>query len=256
MFEQAIVIEAGENYIVRHERLKWMLRHTYKSFRWNFDMLNDIHVNLNSKKVCVILNEEQLQIKLMTLPKTNPENLKHLIRNELFYSFKEAENMSFSYEILKESNSNFELIVYATSCNNLKLAERYLSSKARITGVYLIQFCLLECYKKKLKNKSYFLFFNYMGSLYLMCCYNHQLFHNKIVKRDEGNKDFTSIFNDFLNQIKFMDYKEPEVVYFANFSSEEFKQVCIEDIACENLGEINHKHLMKIVRDKKGKTNA
>jgi hypothetical protein len=257
MFEGTNVLEIGDNYIVRHERVRRLFKYSYKSFRWNLSEPLDIPMDLNFKKACVILNDEQLHIKLMTLPKSRPEILKDLIKRELFYWFKDAETMAFDYEILQENNNNCELLVFSTSCRNMNLLEKHLNNNARIAGVYLIQFCFLKCFKDKLKEKNYLFIFNYMESLYMQYCLEGKIFHSQINKENNWKYEFTNVFSDFLDQIKSLNYTEPDVAYFASFTQEQFKQICIEDIRCENLGEINHKLLIKsIKRDKVGKRNA
>lgn len=251
MIQGSNVLEIGDNYIVRHERVRRLFKYSYKSLRWNLNEPLDIAMDLNFKKACVILNDEQLHIKLMTLPRSKPEILKDLIRRELLYWYKDADTMAFDFEILQENNNNCELLVFSTSCRNINLLEKHLNNNARIAGVYLIQFCFLKCYKDKLKEKNYLFIFNYMGSLYMQYCFKDKIFHSQITKEDNWKHEFINVFRDFLDQVKSLNYTELNVAYFANFTQDQFKQMCIEGIRCENLGEINHKLLMKSIRKNK-----
>src|SRR5690349_13161918 len=55
-----------------------------------------VNVDIRRKKIYVIVEGEEVYIKLITIPRVNYSKIEDLIRGELLYYFKEIENILFT----------------------------------------------------------------------------------------------------------------------------------------------------------------
>lgn len=60
-------------------------------------------VNMEKRKLYLILEGERVYAKFITLPRINSKNkINEIIKNELIYEFSDIDNILYSYDIFKE----------------------------------------------------------------------------------------------------------------------------------------------------------
>jgi hypothetical protein len=251
MFGKNAVIEINDNYLVKHEATRKKLHLTFKSDNYRLDILRDIYIDLKRKKVSILLEGEEINIKMMTLPKIKKVALYDLIKKELFYYFKDLDNIVFNYNILKEHKSKFDILVFCVDERKINFVKKCLNTNIKIQGVYLIQFSFLNYFKPKIKEKNYGFVFIYRENLYFLYCIENMVLHNNVYKIAADSTELKNLLYNFMQNSKILYDKEVTKVYFANCSSIQTPYDEIDKITYENLGDIEETELINSVAIKR-----
>jgi hypothetical protein len=253
MLGKSTVLEVGENYITKHDVTSRYLGLKLNSTNYNTDIFRSINMELFARKASIILTGEQLYTKLMTLPKAKKEVMQDLIKSELYYHFKDMNDIAFNYTIFKENKTNYELLVFCINCRNFYRMQKHFSNKMTITGIYLIQFCCLNYFKIKINEKNFIFALRYLDNLYLLYCVDYNIIYCETIKEIVSDYNLTNVLHSFIDQGKATYNVEVNKIYFANFADEDIKNSISHISHFENLGQLDNKSLIKGLKAKRRK---
>jgi hypothetical protein len=244
MFRKNSVIEINDRFLIKYEGARKKFRVIYKSDSYRFEDLKDIYVDLKYKRAAVILEGEEITVKLLTFPKVKKEALNGLIKNELFYYFKDIDNIVFKYSIINEYNNKLDIHVYCIDKRKINLIENCLNSSTRIKGIYLIQFCIINYFRSKIKEKDYVFAFQYKDNLYFLYCINNKVLHSSVNKTTINEIQFEALLYNFIENCKILYEKDVYKIYYSDCENSRILQDSLRNINCENLGSIDSNKLV------------
>lgn len=245
MFRDSTIIEIHDDFVIKHvSGLKGRLTNS-EGTNYYVELLDDAKASLKIKRAVFVLDGVDINIKTITLPKLKKKVLNDLIKNELLYYFKDLDSIVFRYSVFKEYNNKQDILVFCIDKRRINLALRYMNNNVKLRGVYLIQFCFLNCFKAKLKDKNYIFMFVHREKLYLLYVVENKLFNCVIHKCAPIDNNAKNHLNNFMESCHMLYETEINTVYMANFSEEEVYKCKLEKINMINLGRINARKLVK-----------
>lgn len=137
-----------------------------------------VRISLNNKKAYIVIEGEEIYIKYFKFPKVSERKLYELINNELNYLYRN-ESFVFNYKKIKQSINTVEVIVFYFRAEKLNLVDKFVEKK-ELKAVRLIQVCVLNYYKKIIKEKDYFMIFKYNLSNYIISIRNNSICENEV----------------------------------------------------------------------------
>lgn len=187
-------------------------------------------------KLILVLEDEEVYIKYLTLPKVEEDTLERMIIEEFKYYYKLKEDICFSYSILNKNEYNMEIVLFYI--NSKKLNNLNMKGMKKVKAVYLLQFCVME-YLKRFSNidENYILCFNYKKNIYFLLCNKGMLKANyteKILSVSKAGLEqkldrFVEMNKGFGSLIK---------LYILGFKKETLNSLDLK-YEYEDLGEIN-----------------
>jgi hypothetical protein len=237
---QKIIFELCGNTITKSELLKRSVENVEIKLE-SMDM-----INIKRKDIFVIIDEEKIFIKLISLPNVKKDLFNNLIENELNYLFKYDSQKLYSYSIFKQHKTSIELLIFCFNSEKLSMIDKSVKFKKNFKAFYLIQFCFLFYFKNLIKDKDYFFIFSYNSSLYLLKCLGDNLINNKIIKNFNGSYvEFMESFNE-IKDIGYEKYEKNNIkkVYFCNFIYSDIIIEVSKEYDCVDLGSINRKDMI------------
>ncbi|MCM8711031.1 hypothetical protein M2651_08325 [Clostridium sp. SYSU_GA19001] len=244
MFRRQIVIELGEEYIAKHN--------SYKSFEYKLNISEGINIDIKKSKVNIVLEGEEVNVRNFILPKTKSNQVYDLIKDELYYYFRNIDNLIFAYSIIKQDKDNQQFAVFCVNSNKLAVINELMHTDINIRGIYLLQFSVINYFKRKIKSENYIFIFEYRDKLYLLCCIYNKVIYNSIIKDYVNEENLIRKFYDFINKSKKYSEKNIENIYFANIRSKKIIDLISRDFKCEDLGDLNQKRLFRGIAAKRG----
>lgn len=136
-------------------------------------------ISLKNKTIMLVIEGEELFIKTISIPKVNKRYVYYILRNEITEQY--GENVMFSYEIIKDERTCYNIILYCFHENKyslLKDSSLYNCSGLRIN---FIQNYVKDLYVKEIKEKKFILLFNYRNYIYMLKVKNNILTYNKVI---------------------------------------------------------------------------
>lgn len=201
-------------------KIKWseINDKSYKaSAHSNFKELNSDKI-LKRNSVYILIENEEIYTRLITVPKFRKWRLYNIIENEIKYYFNNNSNMSYNYSVLYSDKNKTKVIVACINTNNIDSLKKKLI-KCRIISLNLIQICFLDYFKKYINDNSFIFLFAYNSSLYVLGCIENVIISNNIIKNIDFNNMDADIIKDFLINCRdiYMEY-EFSSIYYANIS--------------------------------------
>ncbi|NMM61389.1 hypothetical protein HBE96_01475 [Clostridium sp. P21] len=146
--------------------------------------IDDIKVELRNKNIFVIVQGEQVYVKLIEVPKVGRKKLYSVIKSELEYRFKnmDMDKIMFTYDVFKDNGKSLDVIVFCLNWDKDNAIEKCVKKGGSIKGIYPIQFCILNNYKKLIREHEYIFTFLYEYKLYLLACVNGKILANSVIK--------------------------------------------------------------------------
>ncbi|MGO5108673.1 hypothetical protein [Clostridium sporogenes] len=145
-------------------------------------------VNMEKRKLYLILEGERVYAKFITLPRINNKNkINEIIKNELIYEFNDIDNILYSYDILKKNRTNMESIIFCINIGNNKILKKCMGQCKNIAGIYSIQFSVLNLYKEYIKEKNYIFLFKHKKYTYIILYSENNLIYSNFIY--EGEKE-------------------------------------------------------------------
>lgn len=198
--------------------------------------IDDIKIDFKNKNLFIIVDGEEIYVKLMTFPKVKQENLHEFIKEELQYRFKNIDNIMFTYQITKDNGSSLEVIVFCLNWSKYNLIKKCTERGGKIKGIFPMQFCILNNYKNRIKDKNYILIFIHENILYLLACSDNKMIANSVMKT------FTE--DSFIDELKKFQVKcsisqehdQFNKIFFLNFPYKTLIKDAEELYSCIDLG--------------------
>ncbi|EPY2275429.1 hypothetical protein ACXAT3_000107 [Clostridium sporogenes] len=145
-------------------------------------------VNMEKRKLYLILEGERVYAKFITLPRINNKNkINEIIKNELIYEFNDIDNILYSYDILKKNKTNMESIIFCINIGNNKILKKCMGQCKNIAGIYSIQFSVLNLYREYIKEKNYIFLFKHKKYTYIILYSENNLIYSNFIY--EGEKE-------------------------------------------------------------------
>lgn len=205
--------------------------------------ITGVNVDIHRKKIYVIVEGEEVYIKLITIPRVNYSKIEDLIRGELLYYFKEIENILFTYSILKEADRCFEVIVFCLNADKIDVLQKSFCDISQVKGIYLIQFCILNFMKKTINEDNFNVVFSLKKSLYLMEVKFNILKKNRVIKEVMSSEEFKFQVDDFI-KYKISSYND-ENTYFVNIDNKVWIEEYIKEGCFKDLGRFSEKEIIE-----------
>lgn len=237
-----IILELSGNIIIKSELLKKRL----DNLEIKLDSDEIINTNIKGKDIFVLIDEEQIFIKLISIPNVKKSHFNLIIENELKYLFKYDSQKLYSYSIFKKHKSSIELLIFCFNSEKLFIIDKSVKYKQNFKAFYLIQFCFLCYFNNIIKDKDYFFIFLYNSSLYLLECIEDNLINNKLIKDFKGSYDeFIQAFND-MEDNSYKEYKRngKKKIYHCNFIYSNIIVEVSKSYECVDLGCISRKDII------------
>ncbi|MBC2580314.1 hypothetical protein [Clostridium sp. DJ247] len=195
-------------------------------------------VNLKDKNLSIVVNDEEVYIKLITIPRVPKERIYFIIKNELAYRFKNVSNIIFSYQIVHHKKDKLEVMVFCLNWNKSNLINRFAEEGIRIEKLVPVQFHIIDNYSKRIKEKEYGIIFLREKSLYFVGCVENKMITNKVISIYDNLQD--NIFIDELEKFKikcsvFGFENELTNLFFLNFPYKELVNSLSESYNCNYL---------------------
>lgn len=124
MFKRNAVLEIGEEY---------KLYESKSLTNYNLDALNyridkeKLKIDLKKKRLYLLIEGEELFIRMMTIPKVSKDKIYSMIKSELEYYFKSIKEIVFTYTITGINNKNIELLVFCINADKLSLLKNFVA---------------------------------------------------------------------------------------------------------------------------------
>ncbi|MDS1002537.1 hypothetical protein P9J83_03345 [Clostridium sporogenes] len=147
-------------------------------------------VNMEKRKLYLILEGERVYAKFITLPRINNKNkINELIKNELIYEFRDIDNILYSYDILKKNKTSMESIIFCINIGNNNMLKKYMLECNNIEGIYSIQFSVLNLYKEYMKEKNYIFLFKHKKYTYIILYSENNLIYSNFIYEGEEEQN-------------------------------------------------------------------
>lgn len=200
--------------------------------------------NKFEKNVIIIMENEEIYIKYITVPRVRRDEVERIVRDELRFYYRTDTDITFSYSILKKSKTSMELVVFYINSNSLNTIA--LKNIKSIKSIYLIQFCYTKYVKSISKLNNYVIAFIYKQNLYFVFCEAGLIKYNYIFRNfNESAIEFETCLNYFMNLNKDIE-DNLNMIYISGFREETICGLRIS-YCFENLGNIEQSELFKAV---------
>lgn len=244
MFGKKAIIEVDENNVIKHEIIGGCFKFKYRSECYNFSALKNLHIDLKHKATSILLEGEEVGVKLINLPKVKKEILQDLIRDELLYHFDNLDSIVFTYTISKEDKSSLAVLVFCVNITKINFVQSCLKRSRRIKNIRPIQFCFLSFIKPRIIEKNYAVAFTYRDYIYFLYCINNRMLYNRVYEKTQHEMELKNLFQSFLENCSIISEDAINRIYFAN-CNHTFNNNVYNQISCINLGSIEEKLLLK-----------
>lgn len=205
--------------------------------------IDGINVDIRRKKIYVIVEGEEVYIKLITIPRVHYSKIEGLIKGELLYYFKEIENILFTYSILKEDDRCFEVIIFCLNADKIDVLQKNFCDISQVKGIYLIQFCILNFMKKTINEDSFNVVFSLKKSLYLMEVKYNILKQNRVIKEVTSSEEFKFKVNSFI-KYKMSSHNDVNT-YFVNIENKVWLEEYLKEGCFKDLGKLSDKEIIE-----------
>lgn len=227
----------------RNTRLKHNIPNIY-----DITDIGDIKSFIKGKRLIAIYEGEEVYIRFLKLPHVRKGAIDNLINHELNFIFKNIDDISYTYEILRRTKKEMELMVFCINTDKNRMLEKYFNRNI-IRGVFLIQSFFISYIFSQIENDTFICTFIYGSHLYIAGCLKGKTFFNNIIRNFDGNLiTFTGklqIAQDKFSQTE-IKYTETRciTIYFLNFDYKSVFEETSKKYNCISLGKIDEKDLI------------
>ncbi|MFT8314666.1 MAG: hypothetical protein ABF633_10540 [Clostridium sp.] len=194
-----------------------------------------------TKNSTIIMENEEIYIKYITIPKINKDKIEKIVRDELRFYYRTDADITFSYSVLKKNKTSFDLIVFYINSNILNDID--LKDTRNVKAIYLIQFCYAKYLKDISKYNNYIIAFIHNQRLYFVFCEKKLIKCSYIFRNfKESAVEFEKCLEYFINLDKNIE-DNFEMIYILGFKEETVADIKIS-YCIENLGSINQSKLL------------
>lgn len=197
-----------------------------------------------NKNLFVIIEEEDIHIKHLVVPKVDEKTLNSILSNKLYYLYgKKAEEIFYTYEKWSTRGKQIEILLYCINCEKLKELQIH-KNKLKLHKVNLIQTCFIKYYLKRIKEKDYIMIFKYNKSIYFLALVDGKIIGNKFLK-SYNNEQISNALSFIMNKLK--NYREwMSNIYYANLEENTINQIkeFQEENKLINLGNLTEQQIL------------
>lgn len=191
----------------------------------------------------IIMENEEMYIKYITIPKVKKYKLEKIVRDELRFYYRTDEDITFSYSILKKNKTNMELIIFYINSNSLNTM--VLKNIKNVKAIYLIQFCYVKYVKDISKLNNYVIAFIHKKNIYFVYCEGGLIKYNYIFRNfHESAIQFETCLNYFTNLKKDI-VENLQMIYIIGFRKETVGSIKMP-YSFENLGYMDQNKLFHL----------
>ncbi|WMJ81393.1 hypothetical protein RBU49_03805 [Clostridium sp. MB40-C1] len=215
----------------------------------------ELKIKVKNRKLYIMLEGEEIHVKLLKLPKVYNEKLENMIENEMIYLYgTKANEIYYDYSVLKENKNDLDVLVFCVNCELLSNMKSYNKFKNSIKRVSLVQMHFIEYLKRYILENKYILILEYYNNIYFTAIYKDKIIANKVVKSSEN--DYDSLVNgvNFIkDRISIINVKIDNI-YTCNINNYRFNQYLseIKDVKYKNLGELKENRVIEcFVKDRR-----
>lgn len=189
----------------------------------NINPFKDITgIKIKNKNVYIIVEGEEVHIKLLKLPKVSRWDLNSLIKNELVFLYgKKANNIFYTYTILNETREDIDVLVFCMNLKDVKDLENIINNN-KIKKINIIQFNMVNYFKNHIKDKTYILIFKDKNKVYFLGVTYENLVSNRVVNLNSENCEYFLMesFNYCIDRLEKFSGGVKNI-YYVNFEEEE-----------------------------------
>lgn len=198
IFNNNLIIYGNDDETKAIEVKKTILNSLKFNREYNNEQIKNI--SLKNKTVTLIIEGEELFIKTIRIPRVSKRYIYYVIKNEIIGRY--GEDVMFSYEIIKEDKSCYDVIVYCFRENKYSLLKSSSIYNSRLR-IDFVQNYVKDLYSKEIKEKRFALLFSYRNYIYLLKVKNNILTYNKIIYLLNHTYDETNhIIKNFIEKNK------------------------------------------------------
>lgn len=221
-----------------------ILNRIIKKYSLTSDM-EKIKITLKNKNVFILIEDEEIHIKYLKLPKVNDKSLNMIIKNQLLYSYgKKAEEIIYTYFICNKDKADIKIAVFCINGEKLKWLKNC-NGNFNLKKINLIQSCYIDYFHRYVIEENYIIMFKHNLKFYIVALVNDKIIANKIISSVEydgivdGLNYVISKASEYSNVIK--------KIYYCNFHGETFKKISIAEDRFQfiNLGEIDEEGILE-----------
>ncbi len=243
------ILEINEEGLIYKDSLSKNLIDKIKGDKWKERLkirgkdIEDIKIDFKNKNIFIVLQGEQVYVKLIEIPKVNKRKIHFVIKNELKYHFKNIDNIMFTYDVFKDNGKSLEVIVFCLNWTKENIIEKCVEKGANIKGIYPIQFYVLNNYKKSIKEHKYIFAFLDEYKLYLLACVDGKVLANSVI-RDLKKENFEENIDKFKEKCETIDVMNGiKKVFLLNIPYEDIIEELSQKYDCSDLGKLSKDEL-------------
>lgn len=250
MFRRNVVVEVEGSSIAVNTFKNTILKAKIKIVEFNLDSTHKQRLILKGRKLySIVIEGKEFNMSVFNFPKCKKKNLDTLIYNELTYHHhNNNENLIYSYEILSTNKNTITAAVFYLDFPSKKLEELLDKNKNMlIGGIFLIQFCVLNYMKRKIKALNYAAIFIYRDILYCLCCKDNIIVDNCILKDISHIDTCCEFINDFIKKTIIYNNYTIEAIYGLSLNPVDTSSWSLFNNEYIDLGSINEQKLLKYI---------
>lgn len=211
----------NKNVLLKVSKESIQLDNKFNDKFFNKHIFKDIsEINIKNKNIYIVIEGEEVHIKLLKIPKIPKWDLNYLIKNELIFLYgKKANNIFYTYTIWNEDKEIREVLVFCINSNKLNSIENIIKNN-KLKSVKLIQFTIINYLKSKVSHKDYILIFKDEDKIYFLGISNEKLISNRIIENNIEDEFLIDIFNYTIAKMKTFKIIANNV-YGINFSKKD-----------------------------------
>jgi hypothetical protein len=243
------ILEVNDEGVIYKDFISKNLINKIKGHKWKKGLgikgkdIDDIKIDFRNKNIFILVQGEQIYVKLIEIPKVSKRKIYSVIKSELKYHFKNIDNIMFTYDVFKDNGKSLEVIVFCLNWTKDDIVEKCVEKGANIKGIYPIQFYVLNNYKKNIKEHQYIFVFWNANKLYLLGCVDGKVLANSVI-RDLKKESFEENIDKFKEKCEAINVmKGIKKVFFLNVPYVNIMEKLSEKYDCSDLGELSKDEL-------------
>lgn len=201
---------------------KGLIRSKYILKKSVIQSFQEVKVGIRHRNLFLIIEDEEIHIKLMNIPRVDFYNLDLVIINRLKYLYGEkSEEILYTYTILREKEQEIEILLFCINCEKLNVLSSL--NKLKISKITLIQICFLNYFKKLISHNDYLFLFKHKTNLYLLAISKGNVIGSKIIEENyihNISNDIDYLFNKLIghnstcNKIYIVNFEDKNITNY------------------------------------------
>ncbi|GAA0125292.1 MULTISPECIES: hypothetical protein [Clostridium] len=164
---------------------------------YSFDKI--FSINLKNKNINVLVEGEELFIKVISIPKVKKNQISSLVKNEVTLRY--GDKVMFKYSVLEEKDNIFKIILYCFHEKKYSLLNDKRIGYSRNLKVEFLQNYVLKYYSKYIQEEKYKMIFQYKNFIYFIKVNKENLLFNKVMKITDTEK-INKLLDEFIKDNK------------------------------------------------------